>query len=331
MNKAPHSQSFAWANSCRLGLVPSLFIIVQFQFLFFPSAIDAAQPPITSITFSPDGNSVFAASQAGVAIYDWPGLTQQGKLELNFANIHDIQFSPDAQRLAIAGGDPGETGIVNVLNWQSRDTISLIRQHNDTVYSIAWMNDNQRIVSVSLDRQVLLYDHSSERTVQEFSGHSKGVTAVCLLADDSVLITAGVDQSLRVWELSTSKMIRTLNNHTAPVHDLQLRPNQDGLPMVASVSDDRTLRFWQPTIGRMVRFVKLDSIPLAIAWHPEKPIVAATTSSGIISIIDAETAEVLKQIKTDQQWLYALAVSPDGKWIVVQGANGLRRYRFSTE
>jgi WD40 repeat protein len=331
MNKVLHSQSFAFAKSHRLGLVPALLIIVQFQFLLSSSVIEAAQPPITSITFSPDGNSVLASSQAGVKIYDWPSLTRQGKLELNFANIHDIQFSPDAQRIAIAGGDPGESGIVNVWSWQKREAISLTQQHEDAVYSIAWMKDNQRIVSVSLDRQVLLCDRSSERKIQEFAGHSKGVTAVCLLKGDTILVTAGVDQSLRVWDVSTGKMIRTLNNHTAPIHDLQLRPNHDGLPMVASVSDDRTLRFWQPTIGRMVRFVKLDSIPLALAWHPQKPIVAATTSTGNITIVNAETAEVLKQIKTDQKWIYALAVSPDGQWIVIQGEDGLQRHSFSIE
>ncbi|MBT5020486.1 MAG: WD40 repeat domain-containing protein [Planctomicrobium sp.] len=313
------------------GLVQILLIIIQSLFLPSATVIEAAEPPITSITFTSDGKSVLAASQAGVNIYDWPNLKRRGKLEFAFANIHDIQFSPDAQRLAIAGGNPGETGVVNVFGWQSRDTISALRQHQDSVYSIAWMNDNRRIVSVSLDRQVLLCHDSSERKVQKFAGHSKGVTAVCLLKDDTILVTAGIDQSLRVWDVSTGKMIRTLNNHTAPIHDLQYRPNHDGLPMVASISDDRTLRFWQPTIGRMVRFVKLDSIPLAVVWHPQKPIVATTTSMGNIAIVDAETAEILKQIKTNQKWIYALVVSPDGKWIVTQGEDGLQRHPFLEE
>ena len=317
------------AQSRRLGFVSVLLIVAGFWLSLFPSLIDAAQPPVTSITFSPDGNSVLAASQAGVNIYDWPSLTLRGNLGVTFANIHDMQFSPDGELLAIAGGDPGESGIVNVWDWQKLKSVSLIQQHEDSVYSIAWLKDNQRIVSVSLDRQVLLGDSSSEKTERHFPGHSKGITAVCLLKDDSILVTAGVDQSLRVWDVSTGKMIRTLNNHTAPVHDVEPRPHHDGLPMVASVSDDRTLRFWQPTIGRMVRFVKLDSIPLAVAWHPQKPIVAASTSTGNIAIIDAETAEVLQQIQTDQKWLYALAVSPNGKWIVVQGKDGLRRHPFS--
>ena len=36
--------------------------------------------------------------------------------------------------------------------------------------------------------------------------------------------------------------------------------------MVASASADRTIRIWQPTIGRLVRYVRLEAEPLSIAW-----------------------------------------------------------------
>ena len=37
------------------------------------------------------------------------------------------------------------------------------------------------------------------------------------------------------------ELIRSMNNHTPPVHDLDLRPNDSGLPMLVSVGDDKTV------------------------------------------------------------------------------------------
>ena len=85
--------------------------------------------------------------------------------------------------------------------------------------------------------------------------------------DGKTLVSAGVDQSVRVWDLESAKLIRSLNQHTKPVHALALRPTEVGLPMVASAAGDRTIRLWQPTIGRMVRYVRLDAEPLNIAWQ----------------------------------------------------------------
>ena len=42
------------------------------------------------------------------------------------------------------------------------------------------------------------------------------------------------DQSVRVWSLPEGKPVRTLNNHTKAIHDLALRPQSSGLPMIAT-------------------------------------------------------------------------------------------------
>ncbi|MEJ7637159.1 MAG: hypothetical protein WKF75_04000, partial [Singulisphaera sp.] len=84
----------------------------------------------------------------------------------------------------------------------------------------------------------------------------------------AAVLSAGIDETIRLWDVDSGQSLRTLSNHTRPVHHLALRPNADDdtPPSVASVSEDRTVRLWQPTIGRLVRFVRLKSVPMEVAW-----------------------------------------------------------------
>lgn len=117
-------------------------------------------------------------------------------------------------------------------------------------------------------------------------------------------------------------MVRTLNNHTSAVHRLALRPTVGGLPMIASVSDDRTVRLWQPTIGRMVRFAQLDATPLAVDWLIDGSRIVVATSVGSVQLIDPDTVEVTQNISAVDGWAYALDVHPTDGSLLVGGTNG---------
>jgi WD40 repeat protein len=81
------------------------------------------------------------------------------------------------------------------------------------------------------------------------------------LNDKKTLVSAAIDQSLRVLDAESGELDRSLDQHTGPVHALALRPAHKGLPMLASAAGDRSVRIWQPTIGRMIRYARLESAP----------------------------------------------------------------------
>ncbi|MGH7129235.1 MAG: WD40 repeat domain-containing protein, partial [Planctomycetaceae bacterium] len=159
--------------------------------------------------------------------------------------------------------------------------------------------------------------------------------AVCWLDDGQTLITGGLDDTLRVWNAETGQSLRTLSQHTAAVHGISLRPGPPAgaLPMIASVSRDRSVRFWQPTIGRMVRFARLDeAFPLAVAWSPDGDRLIAACNDGRVRVIDPDTVQVVRNLPALEGWAYSLAVHPDGQGLAVGGSGGaVRQVVFRNE
>lgn len=287
----------------------------------------AAEPPITDLVFSPDGRSVIACSQAGLQIFEWPTLTKRNLVKVDADNLHDLRFSPDGKRIAIAAGSPSQQGIAIVLSWPRLKIMKRFVHESDSFTSVDWVNQHQLVLGC-FDRSVIQWDAATGTVIRSLAGHSKAVTSVCVLNSSQTLVTAGIDQSLRVWNSDTGELVRSLNQHTQPVRHVALKPAASGLPMVASAASDQTIRFWQPTIGRMVRYIRLDTQPLKIAWINDS-LLASACSDGTVCIIDATNVKVAKQIEVLTGWVHAIAVHPHSQDVVVAGEAGqIRRIPF---
>jgi len=295
----------------------------------------AAKPPVTAVAFAPDGKQVVAGSQAGIHVVSWPKLQRVRSLKTELQNVHALAFSPDGKRLLAAGGEPGETGVVEIFSWPGVKRQVGRTEHDDIVYGVTWRADSAGWVTAGLDRAIVVAAIGTKKSGRTITGHSRGVKAVGVLGDGKTLVSGGNDNSLRVWSLKTGKLIRSFNNHTKPIHDLAVRPAQDGdaLPMVVSVSGDRSVRLWQPTIGRMVRFVRLEkAIPLTVRWTPDGERIIVGCSDGHLRVIDPDTVAILQDSPAISGWAYSVAVHPTGRAAVIGGTNGaLQRVALRTK
>lgn len=288
------------------------------------TGLRGAEPPVTALAIAPDGGRVLVGSQAGLNMLSWPELSLVRQIDVAMPHIHGLTFAPDGTRLAACGGTPGESGVVAVVSWPDAALVWSETLHTDLVYGVDWRPDGARLATASLDQSVRIVDAASGAGLHTLQGHSRGVTDVHFVEAGRTVVSASVDQSLRVWDAESGAPRRTLNNHTAPVGAMAVRPQPDetALPVVASVGDDRTVRFWQPTIGRLMRFAKLPSIPLDCAWTPDGAALLVACRDGRLRRIDPDTVEVLEDRPVLGGWAYSLAVHPDGRHALVGGQGG---------
>lgn len=341
------------------------------------------RPPVTALAFSPDGRWLVSGSQGGLAIHDAETLQICREIAVTMDQVHALAFSSDGDRLAVAGGDPGETGRLEWYATETWDRLTSLTVGDDSLFAVAPIvaadgvapgnpgrvraadpaadpsadpsavpsavpaggpaavpaggqtggQTGGRWLVASADESAYVIaggsdvDGDGARPELAFRGHSGPVLAGCVLPDMETAVTGGRDQTLRVWDLRDGSRVRDLHQHTGPVVRLRLRPAvaarpSAALPMVASASDDRTVRLWQPTIGRMVRFVRLPSVPLDIAWAADGTRLLATCADGRIWRIDPETAALETLAETSDPRPQVIAVAPHQPRGVYGGRRG---------
>ena len=294
--------------------------------LAFSGGVSAA--PVTALAFSPDGAFLLSGGYRSVVVRS----VKEGKvrrvLECGVSQIHDLCFSPDGGLLAVAGGMPGRDGAVRLLAWPGGDvrcTLTDRTDQPDLVMGVAFSPDGGRLAAAGADRSVRVYRIEREagrggkvtaRLEHRLTGHAGAVLAVGFGPDGRVMVSASADRALKVWDVESGKLLRSLSQHTGVVHCVAFRPRegQGGAPVeCASGGDDQTVRVWQPESGRMVRIARgHGGAVMAVFYSRDGSRVFSAGSEGVIRVIDSGSDEVLRTWRAEEEWIYSLALSPDG-------------------
>lgn len=290
------------------------------------------RPPITALAISPDQKQVVTGSQAGLGILTLPALAPVRMIPTRLANIHDLAFSPDGQWLLAVGGSPGKSGGYELFTWPGGQPRLHAEPHSDLIYAADWRADSKGFITAGADKLAMLHeieggDPPRIRLQRTFEGHSRPLLAVKLAMDGAQAITGSADESIRLWDLKTGGETGNLTNHTRSVTGLAIRPSTDAaVPfMLASISEDRTVRLWQTSIGRMVRFARLPVEPRALAWSDDGARILVACKDGMLRTIDAETAQILSERPALPGIAHSLALSKDGTAIIAGASGEIRR------
>ncbi|GAB5444474.1 MAG: hypothetical protein Fues2KO_48230 [Fuerstiella sp.] len=273
---------------------------------------------ITDLGWTTDGGQLVVATANRIELRHWPSLKVARTISTPLSRVFSFQIMTDA-KCVCAGGRPGEQGQLAMLDLNSGDVLWHQSIREDVAYQIAISETH--IYAALHDQSVAVLAADDGRLLDVWTGQSKPVTTVLRL-DDELILSAGLDQTIRVRQADSGEIRRSLNNHTRAVTDLALRPDSNGLPMVASVSEDRTIRFWQPTIGRLVRFKRLPSAADCVAFSADGSIAFCGARDGNVYAVEVDTLET-RTIPSDVKGrINGLAIHPNGKQAVLGDSNG---------
>jgi len=109
--------------------------------------------------------------------------------------------------------------------------------------------DSNTFASASLDRCIKVWGLGSPLSHYTLEGHEKGVNCIDYYpsGDKPYILSGADDHTVKIWDYQTKSVVHTLEGHTHNVCAVLFHPK---LPLIASASEDGTVRLWQSTTYR---------------------------------------------------------------------------------
>jgi WD40 repeat protein len=174
----------------------------------FHATLDDHEEPITGLAFSPDSQTLAAASDAGLGVWLWDVPEAEPRLlipdALDGCTIHTLAFFPDGRRLAVGGIDwlatSGSDGAISIWDLEERCEVATF---GTGTTALALHPDGDRLLSATLDHALILWDVAAEDEVAEWDGHEATVNAVAFSPDGQRAVSGADDRTLRLWDVAT--------------------------------------------------------------------------------------------------------------------------------
>ncbi len=223
---------------------------------------------VYDVSFKPDSKVVASSSLDGtIKLWNTKSgalirtLKNKNILENQEYRIYSVTFHPD-DKLSLIASSGFRDNQVNLwnLNLKTNDTPEpLSPKHTDIIYVVRFSPKGNIIASGSQDKTIHLWSVKTKQLIGTIKGHDKTINDLQFSFDGSVIASASedatiklwrVEDAVRQWKLSKTPLIKPfqiLNGHTDSVHKLAFSPTNNHL--LASASDDRTVRLWKVDIN----------------------------------------------------------------------------------
>lgn len=276
--------------------------------------------PVTALAFSTNGQQLISSGYHEIIIWDIATLKPVKRIKNVATEVQALSLSPDGKLLAAATGQSGKLGEILLIPLD-KDEPKVLATLSDIALDVKFSPDGTQLASGGSDNAIRIFDVTSGKEVRKIEQHSDWVMAVAWSPDGKRLASASRDKTARAYDATNGEMLSAYMSHLEPVFGVVFA---DGTNNIASVGRDQKLHLWKADDGKTVK----DSKPLGgfggeiwrLLGNGNELITG--DKSREIRVYNAQPFKWNRTFSSHNDWVQALALSPNGKTLASGGHDG---------
>ena len=273
---------------------------------------------VSSVTFSPDGNTLVSASSDNTLIL-WDVATGNVLTELNGSD--DIAFSPDGNTLASAS-----SAEIKFWDVATGNVLATLSGHGSSVSSVTFSPDGNTFASASF-QEIKFWDMAMGNVLATLNGHESGVLSVAFSPNGNTLASSGCGEQgfknrcmrgeIKLWDVVTGNELATFNVHNSRVNNVAFSPDGNILASTRisdlSSDSDNTVKLWDVVTGNELTTLNgHESGVLSVAFSPDGNTLASASQDKTVKLWDISSSKTLSTLIGHGSWVSSVTFSPDG-------------------
>ncbi|GAA6006286.1 hypothetical protein JCM10207_000590 [Rhodosporidiobolus poonsookiae] len=197
--------------------------------------------------------------------------------------------------------------------------IMCLRGHAAEVLDIQFSPDGDSLATASADKSILLWRVYGDCQNYGMLKTGKGVPTSLVYTSPTTLLAGCSDHTLFLFDLKSGEVLRRFRGHKGVVNSVDVQRGGAGRGLIASASDDGTVRVWSEDAKEEIEVVELGYPITAVKWSEDGQSLFIGGLDNDIHVFSLTSHSISYTLRGHSDTITSLSLSPNQHQLLSSG------------